>query len=98
MTCRQGDSRPCLPLGQIVATPGALDALDRYGVNGTELLWRHQHGDWGELCSEDIVQNERAANTGMRVLSQYRIGNNELIWVITEADRSVTTLLLPAEY
>jgi hypothetical protein len=87
-----------LPLGQTVATPGALDLLDHAGVNAAELLARHQSGDWGELSAEDRAQNDRAVNCGERVLSNYPIREGERIWIITEWDRSVTTLLLPSEY
>src|SRR4051812_35810533 len=91
------DARPSFPLGRIVATPGALDLLDRHAINAIDLLWRHQHGDWGKVPVDDAVRNDEAARSGERVLSSYPIGG-ETIWVITEADRTVTTLLLPSEY
>ncbi len=84
-------------LGQIVATRGALGLLDRTGTNATVLLARHQSGDFGDLDESDIRENMQAISLGNRVLSSYRIGNAK-IWIITEADRSVTTLLLPSEY
>lgn len=96
-TCHQADARPRIQLGAIVATPGALDALDRHAINASDLLRRHQHGDWGELSAEDAALNDRAVVEGTRVLSCYPIGR-ERLWIITEADRSVTTLLLPSEY
>jgi len=96
-TCRS-PAPICLPLGRIVATPGALDCLERHAANAAALLWRHQHGDWGELSPEDWQQNDRSATQGMRVLSNYPLASHERLWVITEADRSVTTLLLPSEY
>ncbi len=86
------------PLGKLVATPGALDALKENGVNALEFLRRHQRGDWGDLCAEDTAANERAVREGMRLLSAYHLADRRKIWVITEADRSVTTLLLPSEY
>jgi hypothetical protein len=89
----------CLfPLGQIVATPGALDLLDRTATNAAELLERHRSGDWGNLDPEDAEANTEAIVSGRRLLSCYPLGTNERMWVITEADRSVTTLLLPEEY
>lgn len=85
-------------LGQVVATPGALDLLDRTGSNAFDLLLRHQHGDWGSVPPEDAVENLRSIETGCRVLSSYFLNDTERLWIITEADRSVTTLLLPDEY
>jgi len=87
----------CFPLGQLVATPGALDLLDRAGVDASELLQRHQRGDWGNLPAEDAEENESSVVNGNRILSSYPVGD-ERIWIITEADRSCTTLLLPEEY
>lgn len=86
------------PLGQIVATPGALDLLDRTATNALSLLQRHQHGDWGSVPEDDARANAEAVALGFRILSSYTLGDGERIWLITEADRSVTTLLLPAEY
>ncbi|MDD4913359.1 MAG: type I restriction endonuclease subunit M [Sideroxydans sp.] len=87
----------CFPLGQIVATPGALELFDRGAVNAADLIRRHQSGDWGNVPPEDAEENERSIVNGFRILSSYLIGE-ERIWVITEADRSSTTLLLPEEY
>lgn len=87
----------CFPLGQIVATPGALELLDRGAVNASELLQRHQRGDWGNVPPEDAEENEFSVVNGCRILSSYSVGE-ERIWIITEADRSSTTLLLPDEY
>ena len=84
-------------LGQIFATRGALGLLDRTGTNATVLLARHQTGDFGDLDEGDIRENMQAISLGNRILSSYRIANAK-IWIITEADRSVTTLLLPSEY
>ncbi len=91
-------------LGQIVATPGALAALERSGETALPLLGRHQRNDWGEVCVEDKKLNDEAvAHEGdperqSRILSAYRTGLGDRIWIITEADRSVTTILLPTEY
>ena len=87
----------CFPLGHLVATPGALELLDRMAVNASELLQRHQRGDWGDVPPEDAAEKEYAIVNGLRILSSYSIGEDR-IWIITEADRSSTTLLLPEEY
>jgi hypothetical protein len=86
-----------LPLGRVLATPKALKLLVEAGGHPFDLLARHATGDWGELCAFDRRQNEVALRDGYRVLSSYPIGT-ERVWVITEADRSVTTILLPEEY
>jgi hypothetical protein len=86
------------PLGQIVATPGALHVLERSHVDPQVLLSRHQTGDWGELSPADRDENELSVRRGFRILSNYPVGADECLWVITEADRSVTTILLPSEY
>ena len=85
------------PLGRVVATPGALEALEASGVSPVELLGRHQSGDWGEVPREDARENERSVLHGYRILSSYPAGG-ERVWIITEADRSSTCLLLPSEY
>jgi hypothetical protein len=95
------DTNRLLPkffLGRTVATPGALRALEQANQNPFEFLERHQAGDWGELCEQDKRENEFSVRNGFRILSAYRIRNEVKIWIITEADRSVTTLLLPHEY
>jgi hypothetical protein len=86
-----------LPLGKVLATPGALNLLLEAGEHPFDYLARHATGDWGELCAFDRQQNEIALRTGERVVSSYPIGEM-CIWVITEADRSVTTILLPEDY
>ena len=85
-------------LGQVVATPGALACLEKFGMEAVELLQRHQSGDWGVLTADDKKENEHSVERGLRILSNYPLQGEERIWVITEADRSVTTLLLPDEY
>ena len=87
-------------LGQVVATPGALTALQKAGQQPQEFLERHLQGDWGELCEEDRKENQLSLKRGFRLLSSYRTSSEDRtkVWVITEADRSVTTLLLPEEY
>jgi hypothetical protein len=89
---------PGFPLGRVVATPGALRALEEANQNAFEFLERHQAGDWGELCDEDKSENEFSVRNGFRILSAYRTRLDVKIWVITEADRSATTFLLPHEY
>lgn len=87
------------PLGRVVATPGALALLATAGEDPAELLSRHQGGDWGEVPTADARENELSVRKGFRILSSYRVGGQETkIWVITEADRSSTCLLLPEEY
>jgi hypothetical protein len=86
------------PLGQIVSTPGALNALAEAGQTPLEFIRRHAMGDWGELDEEDRVENERSLIQGLRLLSAYCLRDGTKIWIITEADRSATTLLLPEEY
>jgi hypothetical protein len=85
-------------LGRVVATPGALRALEDANQNPFEFLERHQSGDWGELCEEDKDENEFSVRNGFRILSAYRTRLDVKIWIITEADRSATTFLLPHEY
>lgn len=86
------------PLGQIVATPGALEALEHAAINALDLIQRHQSGDWGNVPPSDAEENMRSVENGWRILSSYVISDDQNLWIITEADRSVTTLLLPEEY
>jgi hypothetical protein len=95
------NSVPIIPLfcpGRIVATPGALALLEQANKSPSKFLSRHLRGDWGELCQEDKAENELSLKHGFRLLSSYPITDNDTLWIITEADRSVTTLLLPSEY
>lgn len=85
-------------LGIIIATPGALEALGRSGETPATFLHRHVVGDWGDLDEEDRIENELSAREGLRILSAYHLLNGTKIWIITEADRSSTTILLPEEY
>jgi hypothetical protein len=84
-------------LGRIVATPSALEVLEQQGVSPLDLLQRHSRGDWGDLGAFDRRENERSLKTGLRLLSAYDTPAGRL-WIITEADRSSTCLLLPSEY
>ena len=85
------------PLGRVVATPGALQLLEEAGEEPLRYLARHASGDWGEIDSQDRRENERSLKHGWRLLSSYPVGE-KIIWIITEADRSYTTILLPEEY
>jgi hypothetical protein len=89
--------RAPLPLGRVVATPGALKLLSEIGEDPFDYLARHASGDWGDLCAFDRRQNEIALRDGYRILSSYEVPAGR-VWIITEADRSVTTILLPEDY
>ena len=84
--------------GRVMATPGALAALERANQEPREFLDRHVAGDWGEVPQEDKVENEVSILNGYRVLSAYRTKLGERLWILTEADRTSTTILLPEEY
>jgi hypothetical protein len=92
------------PLGQVVATPGALEACASWHLD--RCLYRHSRGDWGCVDKEDARTNDEAVKVGLRILSAYPIDDSKpckgfganTLWIITEADRSVTTFLLPSEY
>jgi hypothetical protein len=90
--------KPLFALGQVVATPGALAALEKAGQQPGDFLARHVNGDWGEVPPEDVKENEFSLKHGFRLLSAYRTSAGEKLWVITEADRSSTCILLPQEY
>ena len=85
-------------LGHIVATPAALDLLNKHQVSTLELLRRHVMGDFGDLCNDDIAANLHAIKNGLRILSKYKIDEINAVYIITEADRSSTCVLLPEEY
>src|SRR4051794_41117106 len=89
--------RALFALGQIVATPGAFQLMKLSNIDGLALLQRHVTGDWGVLDEADKQENELSVRKGFRILSAYSQGDHEL-WVITEADRSVTTILKPDAY
>lgn len=88
--------QPKFPLGQLVATPNALSHLTQEDI--VTALIRHIAGDWGQVCEEDREENELSLRQGFRLLSVYRGANDTKFWIITEADRSVTTVLLPEDY
>ena len=85
-------------LGQCVATRGAQALMEARGIEFFDLLRRHVRGDWGDLDAEDKAANDRAVKEGARILSAYNFPNGARFWVITEWDRSATTILLPDEY
>ena len=92
------ERKPLFPLGQVVATPGALEALEQAGQTPLEFITRHVRGDWGDVCEEDAEANEQALQDGTRILSSYRTTLDEKLWIITEADRSSSCVLRPDEY
>ncbi len=94
---------PKFPLGQLLATPGALTALEASAQSPAEFLGRHAQGDWGEICAADSQLNDAAVVDGSRLLSAYRTSKGVKLWIITEAaddqgNRAATTILLPEEY
>jgi hypothetical protein len=89
---QQINRQPAFELGQIVATPGALAALRKAGQQPGEFLTRHVNREWCDLSDEDRKENDYG------LLSSYRTNAGDKLWIITESDRSVTTLLLPEEY
>ena len=85
---------PRFLLGRTVATP----AVMALGIDLSSFMHRHHCGDWGDLCEEDKQANEEALAEDFRILSCYHAGNGRRIYIITEADRSSTCILLPEEY
>ena len=94
----QARQQPLFSLGQIVATPGALAALEKARQQPQEFLSRHVSGKWGDLSEEDRKENQFSLERGFRLLSSCRTNADDKIRLITESDRSVTTILLPEEY
>lgn len=92
--------------GHVAATPGALAALQEHGIDPVSLLSRHVNGDWGSVDAEDAATNTAAVSQRSRILSAYPLDPSKpcegfganTVWIITEADRSLTTILLPEEY
>jgi hypothetical protein len=89
---------PLFHLGDVVATPQSIFVLSESGMSLLDLLQRHATGDWGDVCEEDRVANNDALQYGDRLLSSYVLTESCKVWIITEWDRSVTTILLPSEY
>ena len=96
-------AQPAFSTGQLLMTPGAMQAMAEAGQDAMEFLNRHFHCDWGDLEEEDKQENERSLQEGYRLLSAYHTNQNVKLWVITEAademgNRAATTILLPREY
>lgn len=94
---------PLFKPGRVLATPGALAALEHAGQNASEFLCRHLAGDWGVVGADDQAANDESLRDGSRLLSAYVLSTDVKIWIITEAaddcgDREATTVLLPDEY
>lgn len=85
-------------LGQVLATPGALSMLEALQLTPLPFVVRHVSGDWGDICSEDRQANAEALVHSFRLMSVYVLSATQRLWIITEADRSSTTLLMPEEY
>lgn len=92
------NKQPLFPLGDLYYTPGAKAALEKANADILSLLTRHVTGDWSEMVEEDQAANRQAIAEGTRIFSAYHLRTGVKLWIITEADRSITTLLLPAEY
>ena len=96
--------QPMFPLGQMVMTSGVAARLGEDGENPefnlfvSKSILRHAQGDWGDLCNTDKQENNVSLLHGYRLLSAYEQEGLPKIWIITEADRSVTTVLFPDEY
>ena len=98
MTTQQtNQAKSLFALGQTVATPGAIAGMEQAAISPVDLLRRHQRGDWGDLDKEDKQSNDQALSHGDRIFSAYQFDTVKF-WVITEHDRSATTILLPEEY
>jgi hypothetical protein len=85
-------------LGRIYATPGAIDALEDAGESAQDFINRHARLEQGEICDEDYKENLFSIDKSLRIFSAFKTANGIKIWLITEADRSSTTILLPSEY
>lgn len=85
-------------LGRVFITPGAKSSFDETQESPLDFIYRHVQGDWGDISPEDAKENEFSVQKGFRIMSSYKLNNGVRIWIITEADRSYTTILLPSEY
>jgi hypothetical protein len=86
------------PVGRVTVTSGALELMEEYEINLMDLLLRHVAGDWGDLDEKDKKENDFSITRSLRILSAYKVADEKKLWIITEADRSSTTILLPDEY
>jgi hypothetical protein len=84
-------------LGKLMATPGAIAFCDQHCINMISLVRKHSRGEWGDMCAADKKANDEAVRNGTRIFSAYEFPQGK-IWIITESNRSVTTVLLPEEY
>tara|TARA_R110001599_G_scaffold56410_5_gene156054 strand:+ start:6909 stop:7202 length:294 start_codon:yes stop_codon:yes gene_type:complete len=91
-------SQPRFQAGKVLMTQGVNDLIQRGVINPAPYLQRHLNGDWGDLCGDDKQLNDEALTSEGRLMSSYDVGPDIRLWIITEWDRSVTTLLLPSEY
>lgn len=98
ITATKTQNKILFPLGQIFLTIGAKEALEESNQTANEFLARHQSGDWGNVCEDDKRENDLSVRENFRILSAYQTSKDVKIWLITEADRSATTILLPSEY
>ncbi|MBK1719166.1 hypothetical protein [Thiocystis violacea] len=97
-TAPESPQPPLFPLGRLLATPHAVQVLATHNVDTLSLLQRHVQGDWGELDPADVQANQDALHDGARLFSSYRLSEAVRVWIITEADRSATTVLMPEDY
>ena len=91
-------TKPKFELGQLLITPGALQVLSRNGTDGSVYADRHRRGDWGDVSDDSLHENERGLIQHGPIMSAYALADGTRIWIVTEADRSGTTILLPEEY
>ena len=87
-----------IAIGQTFMTSGVREAFEESNQTANEFLARHQIGDWGLVCADDRQENDLSVKEGFRILSAYKTSKGEKLWIITEANRSSTTILLPEEY
>lgn len=92
------ENKPLFKLGRVVATPNAMAELEKANESAMPFIQRHHCGDWGNLCDDDKMVNNKGVKSGSQLLSSYFLSTGQEIWVITEPNRSVTTILLPEEY
>ncbi len=96
-------TKPPFSLGKVLATPGAVEALEQSGQSPFEFIARHSRCDWGDVCPDDKAANDQSLIDGSRLLSSYRTSKGEKLWIITEAaddrgNRAASTILRPDEY
>ena len=98
MIAPSNNNEPKFDLGQVVATPAAIQALEESGESADTFIRRHHTGDWGDVCKDDAEANEEALQVAFRIFSVYHTANGVKLYVITEQDRSSTTILLASDY